>query len=92
MKFREKLWGKLPELLDLPDQALPGVPIIEVYGDRRVLVEGRCAVTRYDNECVQLRNSCGCISVSGCGLQMAELSYNRMIITGTICNISISRG
>ena len=92
MKFREKIWGKLPELLALPDQALPGVPIIEVYGDRRVLVEGRCAVIRYDSECVQLRNSYGCVSVVGCGLQMTELTYNRMIITGTICNISISRG
>ena len=92
MRFREKVLGKIPELLDLPDQALPGVPIIEVFGDRRVLVEGRCTVTRYDSTCILLRNACGRVCVSGCELNMAELSYDRLIITGTICNISISRG
>ena len=92
MKLYEKFRGKLPELLDLPDQTLPGVPIIEIYGDRRVLIEGCCTVIQYGGSCIKLRNSCGVVCVCGCGLKMAELSYEKMIITGKIESISFPRG
>lgn len=92
MKAYGKLWRKLPELLEIPDQTMPGEPIIEVYGDNRVLIEGRCAVTRYDSAQIQLRNACGTVCIYGCNLCMAELSCSRMIIKGNICNITISRG
>ena len=92
MKLYNKVRGRLPELLGIPDQTLPGVPIIEIYGDRRVLVEGRCSVVQYDINCIKLRNPCGIVSVCGCGLQMAELSRVQTIITGNIESVSIRRG
>ena len=46
MKFLSKVNGRIPELLGVPDQTLPGVPIIEIYGDRRVLIEGRSTVVQ----------------------------------------------
>ena len=92
MKFREKVFGLLPELLDLPDQALPGVPIIEVYGDRRVLVEGCFVVLQYADNCIKLRNPSTIICVVGSGLHMVEISSSQTVITGKIENISICRG
>ena len=92
MKLYEKLRGRLPELLDLPDQTLPGVPIIEIYGDRRVLIEGRCRVIQYGGCCIKLRNGCGVVCVCGHGLKMAELSYDKMIVVGKIEGISFSGG
>ena len=92
MKFFNKVRGKIPELLGVPDQTLPGVPIIEIYGDRRVLIEGRCNVIQYEINCIRLRNACGDVRILGCGLCMAELSRHRMIITGRIESVSICRG
>lgn len=92
MKLYEKVRSRIPEFLNIPDQTLPGVPIIEIYGDRRVLIEGRCAVLQYTGNCIRLRNSCGAVCVSGCGLTMAELTKNQTIITGKVENISIVKG
>lgn len=92
MKLYRKVLGNIPEIIDVPDQTLPGVPIIEIYGNRRVLIEGRCAVTQYGATCVRLRNRIGVVSICGCGLSMAELSPNRMIVTGSIEGVSIMKG
>jgi len=32
---------------DLPDEPIPGVPLVEIAGDRRVLIEHHCGVTQY---------------------------------------------
>lgn len=92
MKLYDKVRGRIPDILDIPDQTLPGDPIIEIYADRRVLIEGRCAVIQYGTSCIRVKNQLGIVCVSGCGLCMAELSKNRMVITGKIENLSIVRG
>ena len=92
MKFYNKIRGKLPEILGIPDQTLPGVPIIEIFGDTRVLIEGRCTVVQYDITCIRLQNTCGTVCVTGNGLKMAELSMMQTIITGCIDNVSIFKG
>lgn len=90
MRLYDKVRGRLPELLDLPDQTLPGIPIIEIYGDRRVLIEGRCTVVQYMQTSIIIRNSCGRVCICGQCLKMVELSKDKMIITGCIEGISIS--
>lgn len=90
MKFISKIRGKIPEMLGIPDQTLPGVPIIEIYGDSRVLIEGKSTVVQYGTTCIKLRNCCGIVSICGCGLCMAELSSEQMIITGEIGCVSIN--
>lgn len=92
MKIYDKVLGKIPTLLGVPDQTLPGVPIIEIYGNKRVLIEGRCAVIEYSTSIIRLKNNCEIICVSGSDLIMTELTYQQIIITGEIENISISRG
>lgn len=92
MNLFRNIRGRIPEMLGIPDQTLPGEPIIEIYGDRRVLVEGKSAVVQYGTGCIKLKYSCGTITVSGCGLCMSELSTQQIIITGRIDCVSISRG
>ena len=92
MKLYEKLVHRLPEALHIPDQTLPGVPIIEMYADRRVLVEGRCAIMQYESTCIKLRCCAFRVDVCGAGLNITELSGNQLIITGVIDRISVQRG
>ncbi|MBQ3251881.1 MAG: YabP/YqfC family sporulation protein [Oscillospiraceae bacterium] len=92
MKLYDKVRGRIPEMLNLPDQTLPGVPIIEIYGDRRVLIEGRCGVVQYGDKCIQLRNACGIVRICGHNLCVVELSGRQIIITGRVEGVSIFRG
>lgn len=92
MKLYEKVCGKIPEILDLPDQTLPGVPIIEIYGNKRLLIEGRCSVIDYCESCIKLKNTYGNVCILGRNLIMSELTQQQMIIVGEIDNLSISRG
>lgn len=92
MKLYHKVFGKIPEIIDVPDQTLPGIPIMEIYGDRRILIEGQCAVIQYGLNCIRLRNQCGIVSVCGCDLCMAELSSDRLVVTGRVESVSITKG
>lgn len=92
MKLYDKVAGRIPEMLGIPDQTLPGIPIIEIYGNERVLIEGQCRVVQYGCSVIKLRNACGFVCVCGCGLSVAELSQSKMIITGNIQSISMSKG
>ena len=38
----------MADAADLSDEHLPGVPIIEIAGDRRVLIEHHCGVCEFD--------------------------------------------
>jgi len=92
MKLYDKLAQRLPETLHIPDQTLPGVPIIELYADRRVLIESRCGIMHYESTCIKLR-SCGYrVCVCGRGLNIAELSAEQLIITGSVDSVSLRRG
>ena len=92
MKIYNKVRSRLPELFNIPEMTLPGEPIIEVYGDRRVLVEGCFVVLQYADNCIKLRNPSTIICVVGSGLHMVEISSSQTVITGKIENISICRG
>lgn len=92
MKIYDKVRSRIPELFNIPDMTLPGEPIIEVYGDRRILIEGCCAVLQYAGNCIKLRNSCGIVCIVGCDLCMSEITKTQTIITGKVENISICRG
>ena len=92
VKLYDKVRARLPELFNIPELTLPGEAIIEVFGDRRILIEGSCAVLQYAPNCIKLRNQCGTVCVLGCGLRMAEISNTQTIIIGKVENISICRG
>lgn len=92
MNLYEKLANRLPEVLNIPDQTLPGVPIIELYADRRVLIEGKCAIMQYDCNCIKLRSCSFRVSICGSGLSITELSGEQLIITGTVDCVSVRRG
>ena len=89
MKLFNIITNCIPQMLDLPDQTLPGIPIIEIYGNQRVLVDGKCRVTMFDNDRICLKSKQNNISVLGTGLRVAELSCNKTVIFGCIDSVSI---
>ena len=86
-------WTKrLTEGMELLGETLPGMAVAELAGDRRVLIEGHRGVTGYSREQVTVKVSYGCLCVTGCGLELRQMSKEQLVICGRIDSIQLGRG
>lgn len=78
-------------LLDrsLDDGVLPGVPLVEIAGDRRVLIEHHRGVVAYGCREIQVRMSYGILCVSGSGLHLARMTGEQLVICGCIDGVQL---
>ncbi len=83
---------KLALAADLPGETVPGQSLVEILGDRRVLLENHCGVTKYSetNICVKVRY--GQIQISGCGLRLMKMTKQQIIVCGRIDAVALFRG
>ncbi len=81
----------LADQADLPGEAGLGQPLVELAGDRRVLIEHHLGVIQYGRECICVKVKYGAVSVEGCALELARMSREQLIICGRIDRISINR-
>lgn len=77
---------------DLPDEPLPGLPLIEVAGDRRVLIEHHCGVMEYSTQEIRVKVKYGHICVEGACLTLSHMTKGQLIILGRIHSIHLIRG
>jgi sporulation protein YqfC len=70
---------------------LPGLPIIEMVGDRRLLIENHNGVTGYSDTDIYVRVKYGELRVSGDCLSLSYMSKCQLVITGCIHSIHIGR-
>lgn len=82
---------RLADRADLYGEILPGVPVVELAGDGRVLVERHRGVTEYSGERVCIELSYGSVSICGCGLELTRMSKDFLVIAGRIEEIKICR-
>ena len=86
-KFLDNRMTRIP----LNTEEVPGQPIVEIAGDRRVLIECHRGVLAYSRERIQVGVCYGSLCVCGCGLEMVHMSREKLIIYGTIDSISLQR-
>lgn len=91
MKRRGDWMQKLAEGIDLPNEALPGLPLVEIAGERRVLVENHGGVCQYGPEQICIRVKYGIVSVQGRELELARMSKEQLIISGRIDCVVLNR-
>lgn len=90
--MRKENWvGRLTEGMDLPGESLPGMTVAELAGDTRVLIEGHGGVTEYCRERVTVKVGYGLLSVTGCGLELRQMSRQQLVICGRIDGIQLRR-
>lgn len=70
---------------------LPGQPVVELVGDRRVLIENHIGVTEYGTERICVKVKYGQLSVRGYGLELVRMTKAQLVITGNIGSITIDR-
>lgn len=76
---------------DLYGESLPGVPIVEIAGDSRLLVERHNGVVEYGTEQIRIRVKYGILQINGCGLELRQMTKQLLIISGRIDCIRIHR-
>lgn len=91
MKQRRGWIERLAESTDLQGEAFPGQPLLELYGERRVLIEHHNGVTEYGRERIRVRVKYGDLCVCGGCLELARMTAQQLVITGRIDSITLVR-
>lgn len=91
MNRRRGFLERLAEGADLPGEAMPGQPLVELAGDRRVLIENHNGVTEYGRERISVRVRYGQLVVCGCGLELARMTKEQLVIIGRIDGVTLHR-
>lgn len=92
MRQKGALLERITLGMDLPSEALPGQPLVELMGESRVLVENHRGVSLYSRDEIIVKVSYGQLRVCGCGLTLACMTKQRLIIAGRIDGLSLLRG
>ena len=82
---------RIADEMDLSAEPLPGVPVVELAGERRVLIERHGGVTEYSRERIGVRVGYGQIMICGCGLELVRMCKEQLVVTGRIDGITFCR-
>lgn len=92
VKLRNKFLDQVVISADLPSERLPGQPLIEVAGDRRVLIENHIGITAYGCTEIHVKVCYGAVRICGQGLELANMTKQQLVITGKIDCVTLQRG
>lgn len=84
-------WERLADDVDLASEPLPGQPIVELAGERRVLIENHLGVKAYSRESILVKVKFGCICVCGSGLELTRMTREQLLIRGKIDSVALQR-
>lgn len=91
MGERGKWMERIQRQMELSPEPVPGLPLVEISGQRRVLIENHGGVSSYGREQICVRVNYGEISVRGFGLELARMSREQLVITGRIDCVNLHR-
>lgn len=83
---------QLTNAADLPDEPIPGLPLIEISGRNRVLIEHHAGVIDYSREQICVRVKYGQVSISGGCLELMRMTKEQVIISGKIECVRLVKG
>ena len=86
---RRKYLRRLSAAVNLQTEPLPGLPLVEIAGDCRVLIERHMGVIGYDCERIFVKVKYGQICVQGSGLELKQMSKYTLVIYGKIHSVSV---
>ena len=70
-------------------ELLAKMPLIEIAGQKRVLIENHQGVLAYSTEEICIKVNYGKISVTGCDLHILQISSEQLIIGGQISGLRL---
>lgn len=92
MSWKDSMLERFMLGADLPGELPPGLPLVELIGERRVLIENHRGVIAYGCNEICVKVQYGLLTVKGCELMLAKMTKDQLVITGKIDCISVFRG
>lgn len=81
----------LAEDANLSMEPLPGQPIVEIAGDRRVLIENHLGVKAYGRERIVVKVKYGALCVCGRNMDLLRMTRDQLVIRGRIDSVTLLR-
>lgn len=91
MKQGKNWMLRMMEQADLPSDTLPGLPVVEIAGQRRVLIENHMGVTQYGGESICVKVKFGHVRICGECLKLDGMTKGKLIIVGRIDRVDLIR-
>lgn len=92
MKRNGNFLERVAQAADLTTEPLPKLPLVELAGEHRVLIENHHGVIQYGCEEICVRVNYGYISILGSNLELARMTKEQLVITGRIDAVHLCRG
>lgn len=73
-------------------EAFPGLPVVEIAGDSRVLIENHLCICEYSYEKIVVKMKYGLLNIMGRNLRISKMTAQQLVITGMIKALDLHRG
>lgn len=88
----KKNWmRRLADEIELDSEPIPGVSVVELAGDNRVIVERHSGIIEYSCDRIGLKVPFGCVYICGCGLHILKMTKEHLVISGRIDTVMLRR-
>lgn len=91
MKRKLSIWEQILNGSELNSQPLPSVPLVEIIGCKRVLIENHICIESYSPNEICIKVKYGYILINGNCLYVNYMSPEKLVITGSICGIRLNK-
>lgn len=92
MKGRKHILDRMAVAADLSSEPVPKLPLVEIAGERRVLIENHFGVTGYGSQEICVKVRFGHIIICGKGLELVRMTKEQLVVMGTIDGVQFRRG
>lgn len=84
MSRQNEIMKRTARAFKTPDDLLPGVPLLELYGNCRVLIENHHGVTGYSCCEISVCTDLGTYFINGNQLEIASMTKHRLVVRGAV--------
>ena len=92
MEQRKHIWDRIAVAADLSCEPAPKQPLVEIAGERRVLIENHYGVTGYGSQEICVKVRFGHIIVCGNGLELVRMTKEQLVVMGNIDCVRFCKG
>lgn len=84
---RKRIARRVEQALELPEGMLTSEARMEVYGNKRVMIEGNCSIVEYETDVIRLNTESGIVRFMGRDLCLSCLTRTSAVVTGQILSV-----
>ena len=92
MKGRKHILDRMAVAADLSSEPVSKLPLVEIAGERRVLIENHFGVTGYGSQEICVKVRFGHVIICGKGLELVRMTKEQLVVMGTIDGVRFCKG